>query len=166
MTTKDFKIKILTEKLEEVTGKKVSLKEFSFVGPAGGMFDKIDKKVLELSYRYLLNTLSPRSQQALTKYAAGATGWNRGWMICRLAYLFGFQKAKSVGGRGMDEPITKSSLRSYTNTDLFALIENGDLVPSGKGRGLIPNTSIYNNPELIELIKKVEQITGKKVILQ
>lgn len=166
--TENIKVKALKSLLEKYTGKKVMLKEFEF---EGGNFDnRIDPETLKKAYNYLLSKLTPESQDVLRKFVKGSTGWNRGSTIIKLAYHFGL---KSLGkGIGRDEPITKSSLVSYSDRSLLKLIDNGDLVQQGKyyvPANALQETKpeIQNSEEIVSniksLIKQYEKITGEKV---
>jgi hypothetical protein len=123
-----------------------------------GKFDKVDKNILLKSYNFLMSQLSPGGKEALKKFASGASGYNRGWLISFLAYKFGLTSAKANLGRSADTPITKTILRSYSNTVLFALIENGDLV-RGNGAELLPAKMVKDlkgsNDEGLTALKNV-----------
>ncbi len=171
---KDIKIKILTEMLQKASGKKVILEANSELDFKN--FDKTDIKLLSKSYNYLMKVLSPGSQEVLKKFTRSANGWNRSMIISKLAYVFGFTPAKKVLGTDKDVKLTKSALRSYSNTDLFALIENGDLVqegkylvpknkPQNKSVEKVPSTAPQLDSQVQKYITKIEQLTGKKVTL-
>jgi len=87
---------------------------------------------VEKAIRFLETKLSPEGFKVLVLFMwrRAKGGWNRDNHILTLAEVF------DTNFEYIDPYLIKSNLRSYKNTDLYGLIETGDLVKVG--RKLIP----------------------------
>lgn len=91
---------------------------------------------------FLESILSPEGFKVVEKFMRGGLdcGYNRYWIIRKLADTFDPESY-------YEEPkLTKSDLRSYSNTVLYELIETGDLVKLG--RKLVPHDYIEKQDNL------------------
>lgn len=137
---KQYKIKLLTQKLEEATGKKVDLLENEDIISKFVKTSR-DPKGISKSIKVLKNNLSEEGWKLILQFmkTADPDGDNRRWIISKLGNLFS----------GSDGSISRSELRSYKNATLLGLLDTGDLQQIKTGV-LIPTKSSS------EVVKKAQ----------
>lgn len=159
-----LKIKILKQKLEEVSGKKVMFEDttdiatrFAKNAPSnrGGTTNEVIKQL-----NILKQALNPEGWKILETFMKGATGMNRYWTIKSLSDLYS----------GKIASITKGTLQSYTNKVLFGLLETGDLIQKQKGV-IIPSktvssedTNVQFEEEILKVCKTYGNIPNEELI--
>lgn len=98
-------------------------------------FDKTSGSTFIQALDVLNKHLSPAGFEIVNKFAKGATGNNRSWILGTLISLY-LKKIPSI---------TKSELRSYSNSDLFGLFETGDLKEVKRGV-VVPGNTVAKTP--------------------
>lgn len=121
-------MKLVKESLrEEYSESEITPRENFLAKGRHGNAAYVDKAI-----KYLESRLSTEGVEVLHKFMKGVAqgGWNRSQKIIQLAEYF------DTNFEFVEPTLTKTQLRSYSNTVLFGLIDSGDLIQ--RGRYLVP----------------------------
>lgn len=109
--------------------------------PKGKFGDgRIPMKSIIQALNILEKYLSDEGLIVVLNFVKGTKGINRSWILGRLISLY----------TGKVKHITKTDLRSYTNSDLFKLFETGDLKEIKKGYVIPGNYTEVSDEEKIK----------------